>query len=72
MKSVNSQASLALKDELSKWAASQPRGQRWGLVVTSLDDDTLSANYHGETSFGSASIFKLYLTYGLSRAVPFE
>jgi hypothetical protein len=62
----------ALNARLKVWAAAQPTSQRWGIVVTSLDDTSVSASYNSQDSFGAASIYKLYLTQALSKVTPFE
>lgn len=64
--------SSVLTQQLTEWVGRQPKSQQWAITVRSLDDELLRAGVNGDQQFGSASIFKLYLTYGLTKFVPYD
>jgi beta-lactamase class A len=60
-----------LQPVLDKWHKDHP-GQRWSVVIKSLDGPSFDASLKPNEVYQSASIYKLFLTLPLMRQVPIE
>lgn len=55
---------------ITDWVQAQPSSQQWGVAVKGFVGTSINASYGADTSFQSASIYKLYVTYALSKIMP--
>lgn len=62
---------INLQPVLNDWAATH-KGQRWSVVVKSLDGPEFESSLNAQSQFESASIYKLFLTLPLMNQIPFE
>jgi len=59
-----------LSQIITQWMQKQPGSQQWAASVRGFSGTSVSASYQADNEFESASIYKLYLTYALTKIVP--
>jgi len=67
---LSAQYNDELKNLIADWVTKQPQPTEWGVAVQGLVNTNISTSFQGEKSFQTASIYKLYMIYALSRLVP--
>lgn len=67
---LSAQNNAALNAQIARWVQSQPAGSQWGIAVKGLANSSIDAGYGADTSFESASIYKLYMIYALAQRIP--